>query len=723
MSGTSYLTQVNCLECGQTTDYRVDLDACPNCNSAWLDAQYDYETVARLWETGASPKGEGIRDIDRSLWRYKALLPPLPEEFILSMGEGCTPLIRAKKLEKSLGHPYIFIKDERQMPTSSFKDRQGSVAVSVLAQRGVKECVLASTGNAAVAYAAYCACADIKLWVFLTSLVPSEKMREVALYGAEVVKVTGSYDEAKKVAADFAKRRQLYLDKGAKSIAGKESMKTIAFEIAEQLAAVRLRLTKFPRLSSPPPCSPAPLLPCSSARPWQAPDWYIQAVSGGIGPLGVLKGFTELYRMGLIDRIPKIGVVQSSGCAPMVQAMAANAERATPVTPESRIVVLSTGDPGLAYTFLRQAQLENGGAMVAVTDEEAFSAMRHLASAQGISVEPATAVAFAGLKKLLESGQIKPHETVVVNCSGHTFPAEKHIMDDQMVIEMKLSAQARSHEQGLTVALDRLDEQITSVAIIDDNELDRLLVKRILQNNKPYRVFEASGGLEGITLVESRLPDLVILDLNMPEVDGFMVLDRLKQNPATKNIPVVVISAKELTPEEKDLLAENIASHWQKGSFSTRALLNALITTIETPREPETAGVIDALQRIDSGADKIIIIDDDPNDMRMIKRILESQRRFEIVEAAGGLSGLALIRAEAPDLIILDLSMPDMDGFEVMETIKSEPQLRRIPIIVISGLDLSKEQRKQLDREATSFLKKGEITLEKLVSQVDQKLA
>lgn len=694
MTKSGYLTHVNCLECGHTTAYRVDLDACPNCGSAWLDAQYDYKKVAKLWQYG-------IQDADRSLWRYKALLPPVKEEFILSMGEGSTPLIRAKKLEKSLGHPCIFIKDERQMPTNSFKDRQGSVAVSVLTQRGVKECVLASTGNAAVAYAAYCAYADIKLWVFLTSLVPPEKMREVALYGAEVVKVTGTYDEAKKVAANFAKRRQLHLDKGAKAIAGKESMKSLAFEIAEQFARLYGR----------------------SQAPWQAPDWFIQAVSGGIGPLGVLKGFTELYTMGLIDRIPKIGVVQTSGCAPMVQAMEAGAEQATPVIPESRIVVLSTGDPGLAYPILRQAQLENGGAMISVNDEEAFLAMRHLAGTQGISVEPATAVAFAGLEKLIESGQIKPQETVVVNCSGHTFPAEKHIMDDQMVIEMKLSSQTKSHEQGIARALDRLDEQITSVAIIDDNELDRLLVRRVLQNNKPYRVFEASGGAEGIALVESRLPDLVILDLNMPEVDGFMVLEHLKKNPATKNIPIVVISAKELTPEEKDLLNENIASHWQKGSFSTHSLLNELIATIKMPREPETAGVIDALQRIDKSTYKVMIIDDNLNDIRMIRRILESQRRFEIVEAISGVDGLAMIRSETPDLIILDLNMPDMDGFEVMETVKADPQLCRIPIIVVTGIDLSMDQRKQLASETTPLLKKGEITLEKLVSQVDQQLS
>ncbi len=689
----SYLTHVNCLECGHTMNYRPALDFCEACHSPWLDAQYNYERVAALWRNG-------IADRNVSLWRYKLLLPPIPDEFVISMGEGCTPLIRAKKLEADLGHPSIYIKDERQLPTNSFKDRQGSVAISVLTQRGVKECVLASTGNAAVAYAAYSALADIKLWVFLNSLVPSEKMREVALYGAEVIKVTGTYDESKKVAADFAKRRSLHLDKGAKSIAGKESMKTLAYEIAEQLA----RAQKEPGVA------------------WKAPDWYIQAVSGGIGPLGVLKGFTELYRMGLIDRIPKIGVVQTAGCAPMVQSMAKDQAEATPVVPTSRIIVLSTGNPGLAYKLLRKAQLDNGGAMISVTDEEAFAAMRRLARTQGISVEPATAVAFAGLKKFIKDGIISQDETILVNCSGHTFPVEKHIMDDQMVLDMKLTEQAKSQQEGLDEALEHLEEQITTVLIIDDNPLDRLLVKRVLQNNKPYRVFEAGGGAEGLETVEAHQPDLIILDLNMPEMDGFEVLDRLKANQVTAHIPVVVVSAKELSPDEKKRLEGKIASLWQKGSFSANTLMSHLVKTIQKPERPKSNQVIDALSSIDQSARKIVIVDGTPNDITLIRRILESRHQYEIFEAHSGQEGRAVIKAQNPDLIIMNLALPDMSGFRLMETIKLDPLIGEIPIIVISGQELSSEQWQQLDQD-TAVMQRGQITVESLVSQVAEKLA
>ena len=134
-----------------------------------------------------------------------------------------------------LGCPQIFIKDERQGPTASFKDRQASVTIAALKEAGINEFVIASTGNVAISYSAYAARASIKLWAFLTSLVPAAKMREVAIYGTQVIKITGSYDQAKQVAADFAKQRGLSIDLGARTIPCIEAMKTIAFEVAEQL--------------------------------------------------------------------------------------------------------------------------------------------------------------------------------------------------------------------------------------------------------------------------------------------------------------------------------------------------------------------------------------------------------------------------------------------------------------------------------------------------------
>jgi threonine synthase len=136
----------------------------------------------------------------------------------LYLGEGGTPLIRAANLGMMLGCPYIYIKDERQGPTNSFKDRQAAVTIAALKEAGITDLVIASTGNVAISYSAYAARAGIKCWAFLTSLVPASKMREVAIYGTEVIKVTGSYDQVKKVAAEFAQQHHFYLDTGARCI-------------------------------------------------------------------------------------------------------------------------------------------------------------------------------------------------------------------------------------------------------------------------------------------------------------------------------------------------------------------------------------------------------------------------------------------------------------------------------------------------------------------------
>jgi threonine synthase len=224
----TYFTRVACLECGYDQPADIMAASCPRCGSSWLDARYDYDAVARQWPAAVQRR-------TGSLWRYAELLPLAEPDPEISLGEGFTPFLRLYSYERLYAHERLYAKDERQGPTSSFKDRQAALAVTALRQAGITECVVASTGNAGAAYAAYCARAGIKLWLFLTSLVPSEKMREAALYGAEVVKVSGTYDEAKHVAAEFAARKGIYLDRGARAIPGKESMKTLAFEIAEQL--------------------------------------------------------------------------------------------------------------------------------------------------------------------------------------------------------------------------------------------------------------------------------------------------------------------------------------------------------------------------------------------------------------------------------------------------------------------------------------------------------
>lgn len=553
---------VECLDCGHRAAYTVTENLCEKCGSDWRETRYDLEALRPQM-----PHLFQGRPFD--LWRYRELLPVIAHVPDISLGEGGTPLLRAPNLGMMLGLPNFYIKDERQGPTASFKDRQAAVTIAALKEAGVTEAVIASTGNVAISYSAYAARAGIKLWAFITSLVPPVKMREVALYGTQVVKVTGNYDQAKQIAAEFAKTRALYVDRGVRSITTTDAMKTIAFEIAEQLAL----------LLGPPAEAGAP--------PWRTPDWYVQSVSGGLGPVGVLKGFEEMQALGLVSHAPKIAALQAEGCAPMVTAWQQNKEVAEPVTnPRTHIATLATGDPGRTYTVLRQRMLNNaGGLFESVTDEEAFRAMHIVAKMEGISIEPATAVAFAGLIKLVRNGAIQPHEVVVINCTGHTVPVEQSVLGENWSRSVEHPA-ARSGEsapeEGLLAALNRVTaDRYRRIAIVDDHPDVRQLIRRILQAQGNYTLFEAEDGRAGIELITREKPDLVILDLMMPEMDGFSVLEVLRNNPETAEIPVIVATAKELSSQEKQRLSGQIQALMQKGDFMSDELLAEVKALLE----------------------------------------------------------------------------------------------------------------------------------------------
>ena len=543
---------LKCINCDHTEKYTVLLGNCPNCGGEWLDPQYDLNEAALTWRHELASR-------DRTMWRYWELLPLLDKRNIVSMGEGWTPLLPVEHLGAMLGHDNLFIKDERQGPTASFKDRQASLAISVVREANIDKLVVASTGNVAISYSAYCARSGVRLWAFLDSNVPHEKEREVRLYGTNVVKIDSTYDKTKQVAAQFAQHRDLFLDRGVKGIAAREAMKTVAFEIAEQLGRIR-------------------------GTGWAAPDWYVQAVSGGMGPIGVWAGFHELFEMGLISKIPKLAVIQTEGCAPIVDSFHKGLETAEVVqSPTSIINVLSTGDPGPAYGHLRHLALQYGGAFVKVDDEASFKAMRDMAQFEGLSMEPAAAVACAGLIKMIRENIIGKNETVVVNASGHTFPIEKQILEKKImkshtrmqVLERELienenkSDTSAPRREGLLTALERLDDRVHNIAIIEDEPDARVLLRRILEYRR-YNVEEAPNGAAGIDLLRSKKPDLVLLDLMMPEMDGFAVLDTMEADETLRDIPVIVITAKDLTNNDYQRLSGKVESLLQKGEFMGR---------------------------------------------------------------------------------------------------------------------------------------------------------
>jgi threonine synthase len=542
---------VHCSQCGHSEPMGRSLSGCPACGCPVLDARYQFEGLQDWTQIMAS------RPFD--MWRYRELLPLREERNIVSMGEGGTPLLESANLAAMLGLRHLYIKDERQGPTGSFKDRQASLAISVMRENDIKEAVVASTGNVAIAYAAYCARASIKLWAFITSLVPAEKMREIALYGAEVIKVTGTYDHTKQVAARFAESKGLHLDRGIKTIAAKESMKTVAFEIAEQLGERSGHADGFP---------------------WRVPDWYLQAVSGGLGPVGVMKGFRELNQHRLVHGMPRLGIIQAAGCDPIVRAHQANQDEATPIhAPQTLIATIATGDPGPAYRLIRDDVLKHGGAMVSVSDDDAFRAIKTVAQLDGISVEPAAGLAFAGLFKMVRQAVIQPDQVVVVNCSGHTFPVEKQVLGDEIAhsVDVTPAAHRTIPQEGLLAALEHLDRRITRVVIIEDSQDASRLMRRILAAHGNYQITEARDGAEGIRAAEQVHPDLIVLDLMLPGMDGFQVLDQLKTDEALRDVPVIVVTAKDLTSAEHERLVGQVESLLQKGSFIDEQFLQGLV--------------------------------------------------------------------------------------------------------------------------------------------------
>jgi threonine synthase len=540
---------IRCRACNHLEPHGRPLAACSRCGQGWLDAEYPYEEWKGRWL-------ERIAHYGTNMWRYRDLLPISDDQNIVTLGEGWTPLIRALNLGLMLGHPHIYIKDERQGPTHSFKDRQAAIAISAMKEAGIKEAVVASTGNVAIAYSAFAARAGIKLWVFVTSSVPSEKMREVSLYGTELIKVAGTYDQAKAIAGQFAASKNLFLDQGIKGIAAKEAMKTVAFEMAEQLGSAL--------------AGDDPALPNLGRLPWRVPDWYIQSVSGGLGPVGVMKGFSELNRLGLVEGMPRLACFQASGCAPMANSFKQGLAVAQNVPhPSTTISTLATGAPGQAYEVLCELIAAHGGLIDSVTDAEALRALQVVAKMDGLSVEPATAVAFAGLFNLIRGGQIRRDEIVVVNCSGHTFPVEKHIVDDRFTHNMVVSGSVESvgREEGLLTALEELDYRVKRIAVIEDNPDAARLIRRILQAQGDFLIEEAGNGVEGLELIRRTRPNLVVLDLMMSGLDGFGVVDAMKADDDLKNIPVIVVTAKELTAVEWRRLNGKIKGLLQKGSF------------------------------------------------------------------------------------------------------------------------------------------------------------
>lgn len=368
-----------CLECART--FRVDKIkyVCPECGGN-LDVRYDYERISQQFS-----KAVLAADPNFTMWRYRALLPIADSSPVPPLAVGWTPLYDAPRLAAEFGIRQLLVKDDGRNPTASFKDRPSALAVVKAMEAGAAVATTASSGNAGAALAGMCASVGMKSVIFVPATTPAAKVAQLQIYGATVVLVEGSYEQACELCLAASERFGWYQRTTGYNPFTAEGKKTAAFEIAEQLN-------------------------------WQVPDRVLVGVGDGNIIGGLWKGFCDLQRLGWIERLPKLTGVQAAGAAPLVAAVNGDGVIRS-VRGHTVADGINVGDPRDGTRAL-QAMRASGGGAVAVSDEEIIAAIPRLARATGVFAEPGAAAAFAGFVKLRESGAIKSDERVVLIITG-----------------------------------------------------------------------------------------------------------------------------------------------------------------------------------------------------------------------------------------------------------------------------------------------------------------
>jgi threonine synthase len=378
----SWFTHLECsVPCGAGAyDPRVEQHLC-TCGAPLL-ARYDLE-AAKAWRRASLA---GRRP---DMWRYRELMPLFDGEEPLSLGEGWTPLVHARRLGARLGLSRLFVKDESLNPTNSFKARGLAAAVTRAHRLGARTLSIPSAGNAANAMAAYAAAAGLEARVFMPKDVKVPFIRECELYGAQVTLVDGLITDAGRVAAEQGKPLGWYDVSTLKEPYRIEGKKTMAYELGEQLD-------------------------------WRFPDWIIYPTGGGTGMVGMWKAFEEMESIGwkLPGTRPKMVSVQAEHCAPIVRAYEQGAERSE-TWQDAHTVADGLRVPKAIGDFLvLRAVRESGGTAIAVSDADMVAAMREMGAAEGISAAPEGGAALHALNVLLQDGRVSPDDTVVVFNTG-----------------------------------------------------------------------------------------------------------------------------------------------------------------------------------------------------------------------------------------------------------------------------------------------------------------
>jgi len=381
-----FATKLKCLRCGKEYPLLIKY-GCSKCKGI-LDVEYDYRAMKK--------EGLGSRLTIRNkkgMWSFKDFLPVKDKESIVTLREGNTPLLRSGRLGTLTNLTSLYLKDETRNPTGSFKDRPVSCAISKAREEGGNTVITSSSGNAGVAVANYAAKAGMKAIIVVPSTVPRSKLLSIVSSGAIPVKIRGAASDCFSLAKELSEKHQwINLTSTFLNPFATEGDKTVAYELYLELGGV--------------------------------PDWIVVPI--GAGPLlaGIYKGYKELKKLGLIDKLPAMIGVQARGCAPIVRAFeSGNLEVRTWGTPHT--IASGIADPLQGYsgdgTLTLDIIKDSGGVAVAVEDDDLIESVRKLSSFAGIFAEPTSAASVASLERLKEKGILEGNDTIICVITGSGF--------------------------------------------------------------------------------------------------------------------------------------------------------------------------------------------------------------------------------------------------------------------------------------------------------------
>ena len=416
-------TGYRCSVCGQELAPDEVQYTCPQ-DGGNLDVVLDYERIRRE----VSP-GDIGRSADTSIWRYLPLLPVQdPGHYGTPLWSvGWTPLFDLQSIAGRLSLEKLWLKDDGRNPTASFKDRASAIAVARAQEINANVIVTASTGNAGAALAGMAGAAKMPAVILAPKTAPPAKIAQLLIFGARVVLVEGTYDDAFDLTIQAAEQFGWYCRNTGFNPFTAEGKKTAAFEICEQLSMGSDEKN-------------------SAEEQWLTPDAIFVSVGDGNIISGLHKGFKDLHKLGWIDRIPRLFGIQSEGSAAIYNAFKAGTEEILPVSADTLADSISVDLPRDGLRALRAAT-ETGGAYIAVPDGAILDAIAELGRDAAVFAEPAGAAAYAGLLTAVERNLLAQGDRVVVLNTGNGLKDVARAMDaagEPLVIEPTLEALERA---------------------------------------------------------------------------------------------------------------------------------------------------------------------------------------------------------------------------------------------------------------------------------------